>query len=217
METAVGLEIAKWILTILVGYFLGNISFGVILSNLIAKQDVRSQGSGSTGTTNMFRMLGMKASLMTLVGDLIKALLASLVGRLLLGDLGSLAGGLMAVAGHNWPIIYRFKGGKGIAATAGAILGNQPLFAIILLPLALVSIRLIGIVSIVSLGAVSVYTIGIFITHFALGWYEWPTLIFAVLLLFMAFFSHRSNIKRLMDGTEKNNRLDFSKGKQKGG
>lgn len=201
------MEIVKWILVAILGYGLGNISTGVIISRLVAKQDVRSQGSGGTGTTNMFRLLGMKASLLTMVGDMLKAIAASLIGKLLCGDVGGLLGGVLAVAGHNWPVVLGFRGGKGIAATAGALIVNQPWLALVLVPLALVGIRLIGIVSLVSLGGITVYLILTFIFY----WGNWPFCLFALLLWGMAFYSHRANIKRILDGTEKNNRLNFSK------
>lgn len=197
----------KYILVGVIGYLLGNISTGVIISRLIAKEDVRKQGSGNAGTTNMFRMLGMKASLLTMVGDMLKAVLASLIGIWVAGEVGGLVGGLLAVAGHNWPVFLGFKGGKGIAATAGTMFVNQPILALILVPLAILSIRIIGIVSVVSLCGVTLYMVLTLI----FSWGNWPMCVFAVLLWAMAFYSHRANIVRILNGTEKNNRLNFKK------
>ncbi len=202
-------EILKWVFVGLAGYFLGNFHTGILISKAIAHQDVRSQGSGNAGTTNMFRMLGMKASLLTLVGDMLKAVLASLIGLWLLGEYGALLGGALCTAGHNWPVLLKFKGGKGIACTAGTLLVTEPIVALILLPLSLVAIRIIGIVSVVSIGAVS---IALAMT-FVMKWGNWPYIVYIVALWAMAIFSHRANIKRLIAGTEKNNRLNFSKEK----
>jgi glycerol-3-phosphate acyltransferase PlsY len=152
-------------------------------------------------------MLGMKFSLLTLLGDMFKAATASLLGLWLLGEYGALLGGAAAVAGHNWPAALKFQGGKGIAATAGTLLISQPIVALILLPLSLLAIRLIGIVSVVSMGAV---TLALIMTC-AMKWGDWPYIAYITLLWAMAIFSHRANIRRLIDGTEKNNRLDFRK------
>ncbi len=197
-----------WLAVGLIGYLLGNIHASVILSRAIAKRDVRGQGSGNPGTTNVFRMMGMKFSFITLAGDMLKAVLASLLGLWLLGEYGALLGGAMAVAGHNWPLVLKFKGGKGIAATAGTLLVCEPVVALILLPLALAAIRVIGIVSIVSMGAVSIALI----MTFVMKWGDWPYIAYIIALWAMAIFSHRANIGRLIDGTEKNNRLNFRKG-----
>lgn len=107
------------------GYMLGNISAGMIISNHLAKIDIRQHGSKSTGATNMFRVLGAKASLLTLFGDALKGALACLLGLWLLGrdgvtlggvflegPIGVYLGGVCAVLGHMWPVVYKFRGGK---------------------------------------------------------------------------------------------------------
>ena len=204
------IQLLLWALVAAAGYFLGNIHTGIIISRVIAKEDVRNQGSGNAGTTNMFRMLGMKASLLTLVGDMLKAVLAGLLGLWILGEYGALAGGIACVVGHNWPVVFKFKGGKGIAATAGTMMISEPIVALILFPLSLIAIRMIGIVSIVSLAAVSLAVVMTFI----MKWGSWPHIAYIIALWALAVFSHRSNIKRLFEGTEKDRRLDFGKGKK---
>jgi glycerol-3-phosphate acyltransferase PlsY len=203
--------VLPWVFVGVAGYFLGNIHTGIIISRLIAKQDVRDQGSGNAGTTNMFRMLGMKASLLTLLGDMLKAILAGLIGLFVLGEYGALLGGAACVVGHNWPVLLGFRGGKGIAATAGTLLISEPIVFLIMFPLALLFIGIIKVVSIVSIVAVSLCVVLTFVTR----WGDWPHIAYIVALWAMAIFSHRSNIKRLMDGTEFERKLDFSKGKKK--
>lgn len=203
------MQVVLWVAVGLVGYFLGNIHTGIIISRAIAKEDVRSQGSGNAGTTNMFRMLGMKASLLTLLGDMIKAILASLAGLWALGEYGALLGGICCVVGHNWPVIFKFRGGKGIAATAGTLMITEPIVFLILFPLSLIFIRVIGVVSIVSLGAVTLAVVITFVTK----WGDWPHIAYILALWALAVFSHRANIKRLIDGTEWSRKLNFGKEK----
>lgn len=204
------MEIVLWIVVGLAGYFLGNIHTSIIVSRIIAKEDVRTQGSGNAGTTNIVRMLGLRAGFITLAGDMLKAVLASLIGLWLLGEYGSLLGGIACVAGHNWPVVFKFKGGKGIAATAGTLLVTEPIVFLILFPLSLLFIRLIRVVSIVSLCAVSC---AVAITC-ALKWGDWPHIAFIFALWGLTLFSHRANIRRLIDGTEMDRKLDFSKKKK---
>ena len=115
------MNILKYLLVIVVGYLLGSLSISVILSRNVMGSDVRSHGSGNAGATNMARVFGMKAGVMTLAGDMLKALIAMWLGKLLLGDIGLAVSGIACIVGHCFPVFHDFKGGKGISV--GAAIG----------------------------------------------------------------------------------------------
>ena len=108
------MEVLKYLLVIVAGYLLGSISVSVCLSVGMGR-DVRKEGSGNAGATNMARVFGMKAGVITLLGDMVKAALAVLLGYLLLGDMGLMAGGIACIVGHCFPVFHQFKGGKGVS------------------------------------------------------------------------------------------------------
>ena len=194
-----------WVLTAVIAYLLGNFSSGLLIGRLFGQEDIRKTGSGNAGTTNVMRTLGWLPSVLTLVGDVVKAVLAVLVGRLLSGETGALIAGVAVVAGHNWPVFFGFKGGKGIAASLGVILMTDPLIALILLLIQfsiLIPTRLMSLASVAS--SIS-YSILVAIFH----WGEWGYVLFGFILGFMAVYSHRANLKRLINKNE--NRLDFEK------
>ena len=112
----------KLLITFIVSYLLGSISTGVLLSRFIGHVDIRKQGSGNAGTTNMLRVMGKKYALLTLAGDMLKGIVSVLIGGALVGGTqGQMLGALGAILGHNYPFYLKFKGGKGIACTAGLI------------------------------------------------------------------------------------------------
>ena len=194
-----------WVLTAVIAYLLGNFSSGLLIGRLFGQEDIRKTGSGNAGTTNVMRTLGWLPSVLTLVGDVVKAVLAVLVGRLLSGETGALIAGVAVVAGHNWPVFFGFKGGKGIAASLGVILMTDPLIALILLLIQfsiLIPTRLMSLASVAS--SIS-YSILVAIFH----WGEWGYVLFGFILGFMAVYSHRANLKRLINKNE--NQLDFEK------
>ena len=116
-------------LAVIAGYLLGSISFSVIASMLIAKDDVRNHGSGNAGFTNIMRNYGKLPSAVTLIGDFSKGVAAVLIGGLLLSKvspdlklLGEVIGGISVFIGHVFPLFFGFRGGKGVLASAGAVL-----------------------------------------------------------------------------------------------
>ncbi|MEI3407150.1 MAG: glycerol-3-phosphate acyltransferase [Christensenellales bacterium] len=132
-------DVMKLLLTLIIGYLLGSISTGVILSRVFGHKDIRNQGSGNSGTTNMLRVMGKKFALLTFAGDLLKGIIAVLIGKALLGtQAGEIVGAFGAILGHNFPLYFGFKGGKGIATSFGCLLIVFPLqtlcaFGVILL------------------------------------------------------------------------------------
>ena len=200
------------LIVIVAGYLLGSISTGVVLSRLFAKTDIRSQGSGNAGTTNMLRVLGRKMALLTFIGDMLKGIIAVFIGKWLIGgELGGLLGVVGAVLGHYYPLYFGFKGGKGIATSFGSLLFVFPVQALLAFAVFLILVVVTHYVSVGSIAAAITLPLLIVITHF-----QEPTLwIITVCIGASVVWRHRANIKRLMNHTE--NKLDFStlKGKKK--
>ena len=200
------------LIVIVAGYLLGSISPGVVLSRLFAKTDIRSQGSGNAGTTNMLRVLGRKMALLTFIGDMLKGIIAVFIGKWLIGgELGGLLGVVGAVLGHYYPLYFGFKGGKGIATSFGSLLFVFPVQALLAFAVFLILVAVTHYVSVGSIAAAITLPLLIVITRF-----QEPTLwIITVCIGASVVWRHRANIKRLMNHTE--NKLDFStlKGKKK--
>lgn len=198
----------KVILSAVIGYLLGCIPVGVLISKFYANTDIRKTGSGNTGTTNVLRTLGWVPSVLTLAGDCLKGVGGALVGRLIGGEAGMLLGGLCAVLGHDFPVFLRFKGGKGIATSLGVTIIIAPKVAPWLVVIVFAIVALIRLMSVGSLAASVSYPI--------LFWFLMPesanrpwTMAFAVVMAMLSFFCHRANILRLFRGEE--NRLDFGR------
>ena len=194
----------KWILVLVVSYLLGCIQTGVIISGA-QHVDIRAHGSKSTGTTNVFRVLGAKASLVTFVGDVLKGVLACLLGLWLLGNTGASLAGIAVVLGHMYPVFYKFKGGKGVATSLGTSLVLNPLLGLILLAVSAVGIAITHVVSIFSI--VSLVAFGLINPFLCKG--DVAEIVYSIVLALLVVWAHRTNIKRLLSGTE--NKLDFSR------
>ncbi|HHU70823.1 MAG TPA: glycerol-3-phosphate 1-O-acyltransferase PlsY [Clostridiales bacterium] len=195
--------ISKIIICLILGYAFGCFATGYIIGKY-KKIDIRKYGSHSAGTTNALRTLGPKAGALTLFGDLIKAILAILLVRYLVfpGDpnlqLLILYTGLGAVLGHNYPIWLRFRGGKGIAATGGAMAAFDPLIIPVGLLIFVGSIAITKYVSVGSLLVSILFPIWIAIRYPG----DIHMLIIGILYMALAFIKHHANIKRLLSGTE---------------
>ena len=198
------MTVLKWILVLVVSYLLGCIQTGVIISGA-QHVDIRAHGSKSTGTTNVFRVLGAKASLVTFVGDVLKGVLACLLGLWLLGNTGASLAGIAVVLGHMYPVFYKFKGGKGVATSLGTSLVLNPLLGLILLAVSAVGIAITHVVSIFSI--VSLVAFGLINPFLCKG--DVAEIIYSIVLALFVVWAHRTNIKRLLSGTE--NKLDFSR------
>lgn len=195
----------KWILIIVIAYLLGNFSSGLIVGRLFGQADIRKTGSGNAGTTNVMRTLGWLPSVLTLLGDVLKAVIAVLIGRLIAGQTGVYLAGIAVVAGHNWPALFGFKGGKGIATSLGVILMTDPIVALLLLVIQFAILIPTKLMSLASVASAVAYPVLIALFH----WGDWGRILFAVILGAMALFCHRGNIKRLLSNSE--NKLDFDK------
>lgn len=108
------MDILAYLAIAVIAYLLGSISTGMLVSKAMGGPDLHKVGSGNTGATNALRTMGKKGGAIVFAGDVVKALLACLVGRLWMGQNGALLAGLFVILGHNWPVFFGFKGGKGI-------------------------------------------------------------------------------------------------------
>jgi glycerol-3-phosphate acyltransferase PlsY len=179
-----------------VGYALGCFSTGLLLSQHY-KVDIHALGSKSSGATNMTRVLGPKLGLLTFLGDFGKAAIAVLLGHVIQGVEGALLGGLFVVIGHNWPVTYHFKGGKGVACSIAILLILAPLESLIA---GILGILAISLTKYVSLGSLVFLLSSAIIIPFTRG--LWPMGFWAILLFLIAVYRHRANIDRLMQGEE---------------
>ncbi len=195
--------ILKIIFCLIFGYLFGCFSTGFFVGK-INKVDIRKYGSGNVGATNTLRTMGAKAAAFTLAGDCIKAVAAILLVKLVFFggdaalDLLAIYTGLGVVIGHNYPFWLKFKGGKGMAATGGAMATIDPLIIPIGLPIFVLSILITKYVSVGSLAIAILFPIWVAI--------RFPGNIHMLLVAFaftvLAFIRHQSNIKRLLAGTE---------------
>lgn len=195
------------ILCLFVGYAFGCISTGLIVGK-VKKVDIRNYGSGNVGTTNALRTLGVKAGLITFLGDVLKCVLPIILMKYIVFrdvDYRILIGvctGLGAVLGHNFPFYLHFKGGKGIAVTAATILMVFDLWLILLCLVSfVVCVAITRYVSLGSLIIVSEFFLWTLIFYGIRGG-DWPLVIVSAIFTMLAFYTHRTNIKRLLSGTE---------------
>ena len=193
---------------VLLGYFLGCLNGSVLVSHFIIRDDVRQHGSGNAGMTNILRNYGKKMAAFTALGDFGKGIVAVAVGRMIftLAGITVLDGGYIAgffvVLGHLFPLYFGFKGGKGVATAAGAILATAPL---VVLALAVVFFALAFSTRIVSLSSVTVAALYPVFTFFYSGWMGYDvafTTFCAAVMGGLVIWMHRANIKRLLNGTE---------------
>lgn len=198
----------KYVLIAVVGYLLGNISVGILVAKLYGIKDIRKVGSGNAGSTNVLRNLGWLPSVLTLVGDCLKSFIAAKLGQWLAGDVGLLIGGTAAILGHDFPVFFRFKGGKGIAASLGMILTINPWLGIGLTAVVVLIAALTGYVSLGSITVSFLYPICIAILLRSNAHYT-VYIVFSIFASLLSLFCHRKNIQRLLHHEE--NKLDFKK------
>ena len=207
--------IAKFAAVVIIGYLLGAIPFGVLVGRRLAKVDVRQYGSGKIGTTNVLRSAGSKAAALVFSLDILKGALAVvfaglIVGRnyLIVGDfgLGLLAAqclaALAAMAGHNWSVFLKFRGGRGVATFFGGLIALCPVVGLFGGEVFIIGIGLTRFASLGSIaGVVGTYTILVpltFLNGFPIEYLVY-TLIGTVVIIVM----HRDNILRLIAGKER--------------
>lgn len=188
------------ILAFLAAYLIGSINSAIIVSKIMLHDDIRKYGSGNAGATNALRTLGKKGAIPVVIGDLLKAIIAILFAKIICSD-SSLAvyiAGIGVVLGHNFPIYFGFRGGKGILVSLVAILFADPKIGLIS---AVSAILIMAITKYVSLGSVSGAVIFLVLgLTFRFG--DVYFCIFAAIISLLAIIRHKTNIQRLLNGTE---------------
>ena len=213
-----------YIIMAVIAYLIGSVNFSVIISKKMAGFDVREKGSGNAGSTNVLRTVGKKAAIITLVCDILKGVVSVLIALLV----GTIAGktansavvveiaALAVVIGHTFPVFFGFRGGKGVATSLGVILIVNWKIGLICLVFAL---ALMALTRMVSLGSISASVLFAVLTMFIRDSYiggidfDFSFIIFGILLATLVIFNHRSNLKRIINGTE--NKLNFKKKEEK--
>ena len=203
----------------IIAYLIGSINFSVIISKKVAGFDVREKGSGNAGSTNMLRSVGKGAAALTLLCDVLKGVVAILIaigiGNLVQSaDKGLLVqiAGIAVVIGHTFPIFFGFKGGKGVATSLGILLMTNWQIGLICLVFALVLMALTQMVSLGSCAAAVLFPVlTLFIKDHYIVAEGGSYFIYSVILAVIVLYNHRSNIKRMLNGTE--NKLSFKKQK----
>ncbi len=211
----IAMMIAKFVAVIIIGYFLGSIPFGVLIGKRFAKVDVREYGSGKIGTTNVLRVAGKKAAALVAILHISKGALAVLFGGLIVGrnylvwgnfGLGLMSAQVMAalaaMAGHNWSVFLKFKGGRGVATFFGGLIALCPVAALFSGEVIIIGAGLSKFVSLGSIaGAVGAYSILVPLT--ILNGFPIEYLVYALIGGMAIIVKHRDNISRLMAGKER--------------
>ncbi len=185
-------------LLILMAYLVGSLSAAIILCRLLGLPDPRTQGSGNPGATNVLRIGGKKAAAATLFLDMLKGLLPVLLARVLDAPLEIQAAvAFAAFLGHLYPVFFRFQGGKGVATALGVLLALNGLVGLATIATWLVMALLFRISSLAALTAILLTPL-----YFWLLDRQPPLLAVAMVITLLLFWRHRSNIRKLLDGTE---------------
>ena len=205
------------LLTVLVccvfAYLIGSINFAILISRAFYGKDVRNYGSNNAGMTNVFRTFGKIPAIVTFLGDFVKGIVSLLICNILFSSFlktespiyASGLIGICALLGHVFPIFYKFKGGKGVAVSAGVLLAVDWivfLFVVLIFAFVFLTSKIVSLSSIVS---ALTYPIFIFVKCLIVG----ESLIDSIICVFFALvissiivFMHRANIKRLLNGNE---------------
>src|SRR3984893_11994975 len=188
--------IGTYILALAIGYLLGSIPFGLVLTKFAGTQDLRSVGSGNIGATNVLRTGHKGLAAATLLCDMLKGTAAVLIANYFGGFNAAMLAALGAFLGHLFPVWLKFRGGKGVAVYIGILIGMFPPAALVFCVLWLATALTTRYSSLSAL-------VASFVTPIFLWWFGHPELpsLFAVLTLLL-FYAHRDNIKRLQAGTE---------------
>lgn len=182
-------------------YLLGSVPFALVVGKGIYHVDVRESGSGNIGTTNVFRVLGKKAGIMVFAGDLLKGFIPAFIATQIIDSsnaaLVSVIVAGAAIAGHTWSIFLRGKGGKGVATGGGTIIALMPYLFLPAFAVFWIVLLAGRFVSVASLSSAVTLSTAVIVTRQPV-----PFIVFALLGTAVIFYAHRSNLKRLFEGTE---------------
>lgn len=198
-----------------VSYLIGSVNFSIILSRIIGGKDIRQSGSGNAGATNMLRTYGKKMGVITLLLDVLKGIIAILIARFVRDELGfnfealDYIAGVCVVLGHNFPLYFGFKGGKGVATSLGVVLMLDWKVGLIV---AVCAILIMAVTKYVSLGSIlggAAFIVVEIIKALVTKSFNITEIVCVVIIGGLLISRHHANIKRLISGTE--NKLSFSK------
>ncbi len=209
----------KLILVILLSYLAGSIPTAVIISKKFFGFDIREKGSGNMGSTNAFRLLGWKWGVTVQIVDILKGVFAVIVIANLLGDgisflsidffqdktIVQFIAGMAAVCGHIWSMFVGFKGGKGINTTMGMLISIAPVDISIAIGIFLIAVLFSGYISLGSIAGAIAFPSSLFLRYNIFG-VDIPSysiiIYFALAIAILILYTHRTNISRLLKGTE---------------
>ncbi len=193
-------------------YLLGSIPTSYLMGKMLKGIDIRKFGSGNVGATNALRVLGTKVGVITLIIDILKGFFAVLLGKLLIpefSDLMLIIIGIAAILGHIFTIFLKFKGGKGVATSAGVFIALTPIPLVIALFIFIVTVWISRYVSLGSiLASLTLFSVELVI-NLKNSFSEIEKLIMIFVIALFIIIRHKSNLKRLLSGTE--NRISFKK------
>ena len=194
----------EFVAVVIGSYLIGSIPSGLIIGKL-RRVDIREYGSGNIGTTNVLRTLGARYGALVLIADVFKGVIAVLLARYIIGSpMSEMAAGFAAVAGHDWSLFLKFKGGRGVATSVGGIFPMAmwaPLAAVAGVIIFIAILALTRYVSLASiLGSLSaVVAMAVFMGTDRV---PWEYLVYIVVVVALIIYQHRDNISRLLSGTE---------------
>lgn len=219
--------ILRGIITAVIAYLFGSISFAVIFTKMSSKKDIREMGSGNAGFTNVLRSVGVVPAVFTLVFDFLKGVIASFVGSWFFSTIecadvrltdeiivyGGLIGGVFAIIGHMYPVYFGFKGGKGIVTAAAMMAVTDWRVFLLIVATFLIMFFATKIISLSSITCAALYGVYTFVCTFFFDYMRGDHLyslryviictLFALLLGTFVIIKHKENIKRLLKGEEK--------------
>ena len=188
----------KVILSGAIAYLLGSVTFGMIIPKLMGSdKDIRKEGSGNVGATNVLRTQGKTQGILVLICDLMKGCAAAGIGLILAGPAGGGAAGVCAMLGHCYPLYFGFKGGKGVATGGGVVLVLFPKAMLILIPVFVIVILITRMVSAGSIAGATALAVCVWLFH-----QPWPVAGCCVFAAIMVVWKHNGNIRRILAGTE---------------
>lgn len=191
-------------LVCILAYVLGSLNFALVFSKGFLGFDIREHGSKNAGSTNVLRTMGKKWAMAVLTCDILKAFIAVLIGGYFLGSEGRIIAGVLAIIGHVYPVFFNFKGGKGVASSAGVMLAFDYRICLVLILIFFITLLITKWVSLSSMLASLYVPVGMFL------YYQKPLfLVIGTAIPIAIIYLHRANIKRIINGNE--NKISFKK------
>ncbi len=194
----------EFVAVVIGSYLIGSIPSGLIIGKL-RRVDIREYGSGNIGTTNVLRTLGARYGALVLIADVFKGVIAVLLARYIIGSpMSEMAAGFAAVAGHDWSLFLKFKGGRGVATSLGGILPMAMWAPLAAVAGVVIFIALIALTRYVSLASItgSLSAVVAMAVFLGMDRVPWEYLVYIGGVVALIIFQHRDNISRLRSGTE---------------